>query len=131
MDLETYNRERTLIDKAEAYRAGRTCLNAEEAKHPDYASVDNAMRGRVERHELLRDLPDRFTAYLSKTEHGHAITVWTGDILGTARINSIGPRRGRAGDRQHYGRASIGGKLYAFQGPGEDCYCRLRAIKGN
>ena len=131
---EQYAVVRALCDKAEAYRTriagARNWISAEEASHLDYAAVDNAMRGRVEKFELMRDKPDRFTAYLGARDADgrHVITTWTGDIIGCGRVNSKGPRRGN-GERQHYGQATACGRSYAFQGPGEGMYCRLRALK--
>lgn len=96
--------------------------------------VDNDMRGRVDQFEILRNLPDHFTAYMGcGPDHVGAmvdIGVWAGNPLGRGQIRTIGPRKGWSGDRQHYGRVTIGGKLYSFQGPGAGMYCHLRAIKG-
>lgn len=136
-----YERDRAICDKAIAYAEqfrkpnGWIVLTGEEAAHPDYAACDNAMIGRVERYELLRDMPDKFTAYLESGKPDGigarlAVICWPGDPLGYAIVNSIGPRRSiMCGNRQRYGRAWINGKEYAWQGPGSGCYVRLRAIK--
>lgn len=136
-----YKRERKICDRAEAYvreimqREGRNYLTAEEGKARIYRACDNAMRGRVEQFEILRDLPDRFVAYLEngKPDMPGArlnVTTWPSNILGQAWVYTIGRRASRFGDRQRYGRARIGGRLYAWQGPGAGMYARFRAIKG-
>lgn len=135
-----YERERAICDKAFAYAQqfrqpnGWTVIPGDAELHPDYAACDNAMRGRVERFEILRDIPDKFTAYLESGKPDGigsrlAVTCWPGDLLGYAVVNSIGPRRGWACERQRYGRAWINGREYAWQGPGSGCYVHLRAIK--
>lgn len=86
IDAATYAIERAICDKAEAYaratmlRDGKQTnyLTAEEAKHPDYAACDNAMRGRVELFELHRDKPAAFSAYVV----GGKVTTWMGDVVG-------------------------------------------------
>jgi hypothetical protein len=134
-----YERERAICDKANAYweavAKGRNRLSAEEAAAPEYAACDNDMRGRVEQFEILRDLPDSFTAYLENDKpdtpgNRLAVTVWTGDVLGTAYVRSMARPRSWTGDRQRYGRAIIGGREYAWQGPGAGMYAHFRAIKG-
>ena len=137
-----YQRERAICDKANDYwKANAThgrngsSMSADLAAHPDYATCTNAMRGRVEQFEILRDLPEKFTAYLASDcpdmpGNNIAVQVWAGDILGRAWVYSIGKRRGMTGDRQRYGRARIGGKLYTWQGPGAGMYAHFRAIKG-
>jgi hypothetical protein len=134
-----YQRERAICNKAESYRQSitqnkRNWISAEESQHPDYAACDNAMRGRVEQFEILRDLPEKFTAYLETGAADNAganlaVIVWTGDTLGRAWVYTVGKRRSMSGDRQRYGRARIGGKLYAWQGPGAGMYAHFRAIK--
>jgi hypothetical protein len=103
-------------------------IPADAATHPDYSACDNAMRGRVERFEILQDLPEKFCAYLSSDSK--SVTVWTGDVLGYAWVNSSRPIGGYVSSQYYYGRARIGGKLYAWQGHGAGMLCRLRAIKG-
>lgn len=136
-----YLRDRAICDKANAYwqanashsRSGSS-MSAELAANPDYAACTNAIRGRVEQFEILRDLPEKFTAYLASTGadmpgNNLPVTVWSGDVLGTAWVYTIGKRRNMCGDRQRYGRARIGGKIYAWQGPGAGMYAHFRAIK--
>lgn len=138
-----YERERAICDKANAYwqanatftRGGWSSLSADLAAHPDYAACDNAMRGRVEQFELMRDLPESFTAYLETGKPDGqgarlAVQVWTGDNLGYAVVHTVGARRSQMGERQRYGRAVIGGKVYRWQGPGAGMYARFRAVKG-
>lgn len=138
-----YVRERAICDAAHAYaretmaKRGKRCnwLSAEEAAAPVYAACDNSMRGRVEQFELLRDLPDRFAAYLETGASDGigarlSVQVWTGDRLGVATVHTIAKRGNQYGERQRYGRALIGGKLYAWQGQGAGMYALFRAIKG-
>jgi hypothetical protein len=136
-----YQRERAICDKTMAYaekfrqKNGWIVISEEDALHPDYAACDNAMRGRVEQFEILRDLPEKFSAYLESGADDNAgsnlaVIVWTGDILGRAWVYTVGKRQSMSGDRQRYGRARIGGKLYAWQGPGAGMYAIFRAIKG-
>ncbi len=128
-----YRRERALCDADRKWSEqfikpnGWTVIPADAKRPRRIAKVDNAMRGRVEQYELLNNPPDAFTAYLSSDKR--SVTVWTGDVLGRAEVRSIGQRRGYTGERQHYGRAWIGGREYSWQGPGACMYCRLRALK--
>lgn len=135
-----YLRERAICDKAAAYaeqfkqRNGWIAIPADAAKHPDYAACDNAMRGRVQQFEILRDMPEKFTAYLENDKPDSvgsrlAVTCWPGDPLGYAIVHSIARRRGWTSDRQRYGRAWINGREYAWQGPGAGMYALFRAIK--
>ena len=135
---EDHVRERAICDRAAAYaqqfrqKNGWIVIPAEAAKHPEYAACDNAMRGRVERYELLRDLPDRFIAYFTAPGGVGRVTTWPGDELGKAWITGTAPARGHYAartDRRHYGRAVIRGKHYAWTGAGEGMACRLRALK--
>lgn len=123
---EQYAKERALVDRAEAYRAGRTSLSREEAAHPDYAAVDNDMRGRVERHEIRRDLPEVLYAYLNLD--GDKVTTWPGHWLGHAW--TAPPYRGRMGDVRVSVDTTINGQPYSgtcYGGRG--CYVRLRRVK--
>lgn len=138
-----YERERAICDKAAAYaqetmaKRGKRCnyMTADECAHPDYAACNNAMRGRVEQYELLRDLPDRFAAYLENGKPDGigarlSVTCWPGDALGVATVHTVARRRSQYGERQRYGRAIIGGKHYTWQGAGAGMYATFRAIKG-
>lgn len=144
--LAQYRRERKLIDAEKQWRtaamlengprANFTTAEQEKRKPRRLRAVDNDMRGRVEQHEILRDLPDKFCAYLQNglpDGRGSSlpVTVWTGQEIGRATVYTVGARRGRFGDCQRYGRARIGGKLYAWQGPGAGMYAIFRAIKGS
>ena len=139
-----YRRERALCDADAQWFRERMAENgpranyvtaAQSASKPKrLAQVDNAMRGRVEQFELLRDLPDRFTAYLANDAADGigarlAVTCWPGDTLGVATVRSIARRRSPWSDAQCYGRATIGGRAYAWQGPGAGMYAHFRAIK--
>lgn len=130
-----YKRERAICDKAQAYwqanathGRGGSSMSAELAAHPDYATCDNAMRGRVEQFEILRDLPAKLCAYMS-SDAKH-VTTWAGDVLGQAWVTSSRPIGGFTSSRYYYGRARIGGKLYTWQGHGAGMFMHLRAIKG-
>lgn len=137
-----YENERAICDKANAYwQANAThgkfgsSMSAELCAHPDYAACDNAMRGRIEAFELLRDLPDRFCAYLESNKPDGAgarlnVTCWPGNVLGQACIHTVAKRGNGHGERQRYGRARIGGKLYSYRGQGSGMYAYFRAIKG-
>lgn len=93
IDQATYDLERAICDKAEAYRRAvctmangksRNWLSGEEAAHPDYATCDNAMRGRVEQYELARDKPAKLFAYVhAEKDSTWKITTWAGDVLST------------------------------------------------
>lgn len=101
IDQATYETERAICDKAEAYakakRAARgpkcNYITADEAAHPDYAACDNAMRGRVEQFELLSNPPERLFAYIGdaapngmgierQAGRTYPLTVWTGAPIG-------------------------------------------------
>lgn len=142
---EQYATERAIVDAAQAYAESIMCdangkrvrnyLSKEEAAAPVYAACDNAMRGRVEHFEIMRDLPDSFVAYVSSDSSDAIggtvqIGVWTGNPLGRGTVCTIGKRRSQYGERQRYGRATIGGKEYRWQGQGRGMYCTLRAVKG-
>lgn len=140
-----YERERAIIDRASAYaekvmREGRETrqrnwLSKDEAAAPEYAACNNAMRGRVEQFEILRDLPERFSAYL---EYGVAdgiatrlnVQTWQGDKLGIATVSSVGRPHWRFGHQQRYSRAIIGGKEYSWQGQGAGMVAHFRKLKG-
>lgn len=143
-----YARERAIVDTADAYRSrvapSRTYLTAEEAAHPDYASCDNAMRGRVEQYEILADPPERFTAYVSSDEK--RITTWTGGELGSLTLGLGWVVRSCFGSRMYQGEARIrasDGTTYVYTGRtfgGGMCISlretaasrrRTRAVKGS
>lgn len=131
IDAATYATERAICDKAHAYARvtmaakGKGCnwLSAEEAAHPDYAACNNEMRGRVEQYEIIRDMPERFAAYVSSD--GKHITVWTGDVLGTCEMGA--PFRAGWGNTKQYSiRATINGVRYVGRGQGEGMCVMLR-----
>lgn len=131
--LKDYQRERAICDKANAYwqanasfsRNGASSVSRELTQHPDYAACDNAMRGRVEKFELLRDMPERFTAYLSSDMR--RITVWTGDELGPVHI--FNEWTSNFGDKRQAGTATIGNAQYSVLAFGAGMYCHLRKLK--
>lgn len=140
---ERYAKERAICDRAAAYaesimREGkperaRNYLTAEEAKHPDYIACDNAMRGRVEQYEILRDLPETIFAYigqpLCETNYRacvpYPVTTWTGDRLGTANETARWPINSYVSSTMHQYRATIGGREYTGRGPGVGMHIRL------
>lgn len=121
-----YAVERAVCDKANAYwsaNATGNSMSAELAAHPDYAACDNAMRGRVEQHEILRDLPEEIGAYIGSIDNVRVVTGWTGLPLGIARLVSTW--------RQNYTTmhsyvAVIGGVEYRGRGHGDGMLVRLR-----
>lgn len=137
-----YERERAICDAANKYwqanathGKGGSSMSAELAAAPIYAVCDNAMRGRVEQFEILRDLPDKFYAYLENGKPDGVgsrlnVAVWTGDILGTALVHTVSKYRPQYSERQRYGCATIGGKIYRWQGQGSGMCASFRAIKG-
>lgn len=130
---EQYAIERAICDKAEAYaeaimteggtKRRRNYLTAEEAAHPDYAACNNDMRGRVEQYELLRDRPDKFTAYISSCET--MATVWTGLPLGRATVTASW-KPGRSRDVMKQFVVWMGGNRYIGRGFGSGMYINLR-----
>lgn len=136
-----YSRERAICDTANAYWQAHathgkrgSSMTAELAAAPEYAACDNAMRGRVEQFELLRDLPDRFCAYLESGKSDGAgarlnVTVWTGESIGQAWVYTIARRGNQWGEKQRFGRARIGGKLYAWRGAGAGMLAYFEAIR--
>ena len=146
---EQYAIERAICDKAQAFwnvnatfsKNGWSSLSAELAQHPDYAACDNAMRGRVEQYEILRDLPEQLTAYVSSEQTREQrdatnyiacrryVTTWTGDILGECYLGSGWPVRSFIGPRMYQATAWIGGREYTGRtfGPGMCINLRLTA----
>lgn len=122
-----YNRLRAIVDTAQAYwkanasfsRSGASSMSAELCAHPDYARCTNEMRGLVQQYEVLRDLPERISAYVS----GGFVTTWTGHRIGRAFVTSS--------FRQNYTTvfqysADIGGRKYTGRGHGEGMLVNLR-----
>lgn len=140
LSAEQYAIERAICDKAFAYwkanatysRGGWSSLSAEKAKHPDYAACDNDMRGRVEQYELLRDLPEKLSAYIGSREPNgmgidkevgrtYPVTVWTGLAIGFCTLVSHYSRRKRF---QCY--ATISGRDYTGSTEGVGMFVNLR-----
>jgi hypothetical protein len=123
-----YNRLRAIVDKAQEYwkanatysRGGWSSMSKELSAHPDYARCTNEMRGLVEQYELLRDLPERISAYIGA---GGFVTVWTGQPIGRARVVSSF-RQNYTTVFQYY--ATIGGREYTGRGHGEGMLVNLR-----
>lgn len=145
IDAATYEIERAICDKAAAYwkanasfsRGGASSMGAGKASHPDYAACDNAMRGRVEQYEILRDMPERISAYIGDGKRNgmgcdrivgqtFPVTVWTGDVLGYCtmgngwRVNSV------YGSRVYQVYATIKGREYTGRGFGSGMCVNLR-----
>lgn len=134
IDRKTYERERAICDKAQAYaekimcegggKRKRNYLTGEEAQHPDYAACDNDMRGRVEQYEILQDPPETFVAYI---DSDNAASVWTGRKVSTSgrcvsswRVNS------HYGPRMYQYRFRIAGREYTGRGFGAGMAIVLR-----
>ena len=134
IDRETYERERAICDKAQAYaekimceggdKRKRNYLTAEEARHPEYAACDNDMRGRVEQYEILHNPPETFVAYI---DSDNAASVWTGRKVSTSgvcvsswRVNS------HYGSRMYQYRFRIAGREYTGRGFGKGMAIVLR-----
>lgn len=137
INAATYAIERAVCDKAEAYRAGRTVITAEEAKHPDYVACDNAMRGRVEQYELRTNPPETFVAYVGKAKRNgmgvdrivgqsYSLTTWTGDELGNATLCSSWSVNSYAGSRMYQIYAWMSGREYTGRGFGAGMAVVLR-----
>lgn len=132
---EQYATERAICDKTQEYwknnatysKSGWSSLSAELAAHPDYAACDNAMRGRVEQYEILRDLPDVIFAYIgNRIGQSYPVTVWTGLEIGTATRGAqwrVGSCMGMY-MAQFYAR--IGGREYTGRGFGSGMCIKLR-----
>lgn len=131
--LADYQREKAICDKARAYweanatfsRGGWSSMSAELCAHPDYAAADNAMRGRVEQFEILRDLPDCVSVYVASD--GRTLTTWTGDVLGYARETSRWRVNSAYGSHMRHYVATIGGREYSGRGFGAGMLLNLRA----
>jgi hypothetical protein len=142
--IEQYQTERAICDAAYNYaretmaKRGKRCsyLTADECKNPVYAACNNDMRGRVEQFEILRDMPEKFCAYLENGKPDSIgarlnVTVWTGGKLGVATVYTVAKRGNMYGEKQRYGRAIINGQTYRWQGQGAGMYATFRKIKGN
>lgn len=142
LTAEQYEIERAICDKADAYfdahcethKGGWCTLSAELAANPDYKACDNAMRGRVEQYEILRDLPETIFAYIGSgmrngmgcdriVGQSYPVTVWTGLIIGSA-TRGTSWRQGWVEMYQFYAR--VGGREYTGRGQGEGMYIKLR-----
>lgn len=147
LDAEQYAIERAICDKANAYADSVTSevgskwvrhyLTKEEAAHPDYVACNNDMRGRVEQFEILRDLPEKLTAYIGNREpngmecdrlvgRSYPVTVWTGLQIGNCTLVAHS-----GGSRWRFGKtyqcyATIGGKEYTGRTAGVGMYVNLR-----
>ena len=132
-----YEIERAICDKAHAYAkatmAGkRNYMTADECAHPDYAACNNAMRGRVEQFEILRDLPDTIVAYIGTKEPSRLsvdVGVWTGDKLGVAYQTSSWRVNSYVDNVMYAYRAKIGNREYVGRGFGQGMSIVLRAAK--
>jgi hypothetical protein len=131
---DEYKAAKAICDKAAAYmethatvgRGGWRSLSADLAKHPDYASCSNELRGQVEQYELLTNTPAALSAYIGEANRNgmgvdriegqtYPVTVWTGLQIGYAtrgrgwRVNShfgthMFPFYARINGREYYGR---------------------------
>lgn len=146
LSAEQYAIERAICDKAQAYadsvmceggsKCKRNYLTKEEAAHPDYAACDNDMRGRVEQFEILRDLPEKLTAYIGSREpngmgvdrlvgRSYPVTVWTGLHIGNCTLVAHSGGRWRF-EKTYQCYATIAGREYTGQTQGVGMYVNLR-----
>jgi hypothetical protein len=140
---ETYAIERAAVDKADetmrrmapdvANRGGY--LPVEISRHPDYAAVDNAMRGRVNQYELLNDTPESFVAYVGKlharTDSAYGLgsrdlTTWTGDVIGTVTLGAGWRVQSYIGSRMFQAYARVNGREFTGRTFGEGMLVSLR-----
>lgn len=145
LSAEQYAIERAICDKAQAYADSVMCeggskrkrnyLTKEEAAHPDYAACDNDMRGRVEQFEILRDLPEKLTAYIGNREpngmgvdrlvgRSYPVTVWTGLQIGNCTLVAHADHSHYEPRYQCY--ATIAGREYTGRTQGVGMYVNLR-----
>jgi hypothetical protein len=140
-----YAIERAICDKANAYwqanatfsKSGASSMSQKLAAHPDYAACDNDMRGRVEQFELLRDMPEKLTAYIGEREpngmgidrlvgRSYPVTVWTGLQIGNCTLVAHdGGTRWRF-DKTFQCYATIGGREYTGRTQGVGMYVNLK-----
>lgn len=101
------------------------------------ATVNNAMRSRIERYRIFTERPDRLCAYIGDNEpngmgidrqmgRSYPVTVWTGEIIGRATIGSRWRVRSHYGDYMHQIYARINGKEYTGRGFGVGMLVNLR-----
>ena len=142
LTAEQYQVERAICDKAQAFwkanatysKGGWSSLSPELAAHSDYAACNNEMRGRVEQFEILRDMPEKFVAYVVKqdpatrnaTTRDHAIAVWTGDILGSCYLGAGWRVDSYIGSRMYQATAWINGREYTGRTFGNGMCISLR-----
>ncbi len=145
IDAATYAIEHAICDNAHEYARrtmatrGKACnyLTADESAHPDYAACDNAMRGRVEQYEILRDMPERIFAYIGQGNRNgigcdriagqtFPVTVWTGDVLGYATMGNGWRVNSAYGSRMYQIYASIKGREYTGRGFGSGMCVSLK-----
>lgn len=146
LTTEQYATERAICDRARAYADSimrptggktRNYLTAEEALHPDYAACDNAMRGRVEKYEILTNPSERLLAYIGKRRANgmgvdreigasYPVTTWTGDVIGSATVGASWRVHSYVGSRMFQFHAHIAGREYTGRGFGEGMCVSLR-----
>jgi hypothetical protein len=104
------------------------------------ATVDNAMRSRVERFETFRDKPDQIFAYVGEGKRNglgidriagqsFPITVWTGEPLGMATKGATWRVNSCHGSTISQFYARINGREYTGRSYGPGNYIKLRACK--
>ena len=131
--LETYQQERALLNKAQAYWDSvqkHNSITAAQAKHPDYTAVDNDMKSRVETWEFQHELPDKYFAYCDVQSTRILITTWMGQIL--ADGYRTGEYRSNFGDRRITFRVRVTGSNVWYTGTAyvdAGGYVRMRRAK--
>jgi len=135
MTEHEYLAARAICDKATAYwqanatfsKDGWSSLDAAKAAHPDYAACSNELRGMVEQHELFRDKPARFSAYVSSDEQ--TVTCWPGNALGKVTSRTLTKRRSDwQGKVYSYRARTSWGKVYQGYGAA-GCLINLREAR--
>jgi hypothetical protein len=116
---------------------GKNYLTPQEWKANPVPDCDNDMRGRVEQFEILRDLPEIFTAYLDKPNRNgmgcdrvigqtYPVIVWTGLKVGFATKGSSWRVSSYIGDEMSQFYARVGGREYTGRSFGEGMCITLR-----
>lgn len=132
---EQYKRERRAIAAYEKWAEQYRQRNGKPRGIA--ATVDNAMRSRVERFQIFTESPSELCAYIGNNEpngigidrqlgRSYPVTVWTGEPIGRATIGSKWPVRSHYGSHMFQIYARINGREYTGRGFGVGCIVRLR-----
>lgn len=107
---------------------GWTVIPANAKRPAAIASVDNAMRSRVERYRIFTESPDIIGAYIGTPcrNGGYPVTVWTGEPIGNATLGSKWRVNSYVGSHMCQFYARINGREYTGRGFGEGMCITLR-----